>query len=144
MAVSLTPRYVATATLMIDLPAHACWKGAPFCSPHPNPATTLPAPDPDQPAKSPALVLQVITALGMEKDPELRPGLSWFAPLRRWLSAPPAAPAMTDAEDAVPGFLERLSVGQQRESLMIAVSYRSGVPRQGRAGGECRRAAVPG
>ena len=78
--------------------------------------------------KSPTLALQVITALGMEKDPELRPGLSWFAPLRRWLSAPPAAPAMTDAEDAVPGFLERLSVGQQRESLMIAVSYRSGDP----------------
>jgi capsular exopolysaccharide synthesis family protein len=142
-ALLLTPLYSATARLMIDPSSARVVEGGTVIRPGPEVVSdTSLVPTQIDLLRSPALAVQVITALGLEDHPELRPGISPLTRLRLWLSeqpfyewasdwlpAPPA-PAQLEhgAQAAVSEFLDRLSIGQQRDSRVIAISYSSSDP----------------
>jgi capsular exopolysaccharide synthesis family protein len=140
-ALLLTPRYSATARLMVEPSSARVLEGGTVIRPGPEMVgDTFLIPTQLDLLRSPALAMQVITELGLENHPELRPGPSPLARLRRWLSEQPFYERLSDwlppapvqpehgAQAVVPEFLERLSVGQQRDSRVITVSYSSGDP----------------
>ncbi len=136
-ALLLTPRYSATARLMIDPASTRVAEGGTVIRPGPDLASdTSLMPTQIDLLRSPALALHVIAELGLENHVELRPKTPILARLRlrlseqpfsAWLSAPMV---QQDAgpEAAVPEFLNRLSISQQRDSRVIAISFSSGDP----------------
>lgn len=141
-ALVLKPQYTATATVMID-PANFQTHDAAGGGRYAGGAEIDPSLFPTQInlLKSSPLVERVITTLDLAGVEELRPSVSLLARLRNWmlqwpmtaaiveaLPAPAEEPPRSAAQAAVPKFLDRLGVSQQRESRIIAVSYRSGDP----------------
>lgn len=136
-ALLLTPRYSATARLMIDPASTRVAEGGTVIRPGPDLASdTSLMPTQIDLLRSPALALQVIAELGLENYVELRPRTSILARLRLWLSEQPfsawlSAPMVRQdvgPDAAVPEFLGRLSISQQRDSRVIAISFSSGDP----------------
>ena len=139
----IPPRYNATAMVMIDpadprvLQIPSVAKSLPDWVVGDNSVMTTQI----NVLKSPELVARVIDALGLQKDPELQPGMSllgqvrgwvsnlWIgAALSPWLPAPAPAGRQAELEAMVHRFLARLSVGQQGNSRMISISYTSRDP----------------
>ncbi|CAH2605709.1 Polysaccharide biosynthesis tyrosine autokinase (plasmid) [Rhodovastum atsumiense] len=141
-ALAVRPHYTATATLMINSTPLQAVEGDGLVRPSASQANDSTwVPTQASLLRSPLLIAQVIGALGLEQDPEIRPRLSVRERLRQgvsavlefggfatWLPPLPKLEPLSDTEAAVPRFLERLSVGQQRESRLITVSYRSTSP----------------
>jgi uncharacterized protein involved in exopolysaccharide biosynthesis/Mrp family chromosome partitioning ATPase len=139
-AMLLTPRYSATATLMIDPPGRrALDGGAGVAAERGLPADAALMPTQLSLLRSPTLAMQVIAVLRLEDDSELQPGEPLLARLRQFLSEQPLtssvaewwpAPggSMMEERTVVPRFLDRLAVSQQGESRVISVTYRSGDP----------------
>jgi capsular exopolysaccharide synthesis family protein len=136
----LPPRYTATATLLVEPPGRRALEAGAVARPEATPpADAALIPTQIGLLRAPALAAEVIAALGLEEDPELRPqegalgrlhrsvaGLAARIGLEEVVPAPalPAA-AASPTEAAVPAFLERLAVGQQPESRVLVVSFRS-------------------
>ncbi|MBV8399360.1 MAG: hypothetical protein JOZ17_11565, partial [Acetobacteraceae bacterium] len=139
----ISPRYTASALLVIEQDSARLPDGRVVAQPAPDPATNGNVAMATQAnvLRSPTLAAQVITSLGIEKDPELQAHTSISARFRRWISdvpvpsymanwmaTPAAPPKVSDVQAAVPRFLERLSVAQLGESRDMVVSYTSKNP----------------
>ncbi|WP_198380639.1 Wzz/FepE/Etk N-terminal domain-containing protein [Roseomonas sp. KE2513] len=141
-ALVLKPQYTATATVMIDpanFQSHDAAGGGRYAGGQEIDPSLFPTQI--NLLKSTPLAESVITTLGLAGDEELRPSVPLLTRLRGWmlewpvtaaivevLPAPAAEAPRSAAQAAVPKFLDRLGVSQQRESRMISVSYRSGDP----------------
>lgn len=141
----LPPRYTATATVAVEsgearaLETRPVAKGIPVILPGDSSVIATQV----NVLRSQALATQVVVALGLDRDPppptvkDRLAGLirnwlpeSWRATLG--LGDDPARMASPDAvrQAAVGRFLDRLSVGLQGESRIIAVSFTAGTPDQ--------------